>query len=675
MADFGYILLLMAFALAPFATVAAPWGQRKKRPDLTQLAYHAVYAIFGALTIAMLVLLYALIQPNFVMQYVVEHVNRALPILYRLSALWGGQEGSLLLWAWLLALYAVIVLRAQRGTITEMQLSYVIMVLVGSNAFIIFLLIFYSNPFARLEMIPPDGMGLNPLLQNIGMIFHPPTLYLGYVGFTVPFAFAVAALMTNTLNDWWLRATRHWSLFSWLTLGVGIILGMQWAYVELGWGGYWGWDPVENASLMPWLIGTAYLHSAIVQQRRGAFKHWNMWFAAGTFLLCVFGTFITRSGFIESVHAFQRSPLGYFFLGFMGVIIGCFAVLMWYRRTHLQSEHTTEAVASKESAFFFTNLMFVAATFVVFFGTVFPTIAQSLGIYMSLDTSFFNRVAAPVLLGVIMLIGLCTPLLWREVRRDVLLARYQYAVLFAAIIMLVTALLGVSEIWAAVAFSVLAFVIATIVQDFWRLTNARRRGATESYPTAFLMVIHKARRHYGGYFVHLGVVMIALGIVGSSFFKLETQGTLMAGETMDVGNYALRYENIDVIELPNKDRVEATVSVLERGTTRLLGYLRPRKDFHHNSEQPQTEVAVRTTIREDLYIVLAGWDNNGEIVTFQVTVNPLVVWIWIGGFVLLGGGVLSLWTPLARRVVVTDQPISMKNKSRPINRRAARTLK
>ncbi len=647
MTQLGANALLIGLVLAVYATIAAVIGARRGYPELIDSARNAVFVVGGMTTVAAAALLYALATRDFSLEYVANYTSRDLPLFYTVSAFWAGQAGSLLLWAWVLALFSVVVVIQYRHEQREL-LPYVSAVLMATDAFFLTLMIFASNPFARLGFTPPDGQGLNPLLQNLGMIFHPVTTYLGYVGFTVPFAFAVAALITGRLDDAWIRATRRWTLVSWLFLSIGIGLGAQWAYVELGWGGYWGWDPVENASLMPWLTGTAYLHSVMIQERRGMLKVWNLLLILFTFGLTLLGTFITRSGIIESVHAFGVSSLGPYFLGFIALTVLGFLFLLFERMGQLRGENELDSLVSRESSFLLNNLILMGAAFATLWGTLFPMISEAVtGRKVAVSAPFFNQVNGPIFMALLILVGVCPLIGWRRASPENLLRNFLWPLGGGLVAAGALWALGMRPGYALLAFAVCAFVMTTIILEFWRGTRARRRMTGENPLTALGRLVGKNRRRYGGYIVHLGVVLMAVGIVGSTFFKQETQASLAPGQTLTLGGYTLEYVKLAEVPAQNHTKVLATVNVY-RGE-QLLGVITPEKNYHRNQQEPTTEVAIRTTPAEDLYVILAGWEDGGTLASFKVVINPLVAWLWIGGVVLTAGTVFALW-PSARAV-------------------------
>jgi cytochrome c-type biogenesis protein CcmF len=657
MAEIGYGTILLALIVSVYAAVAAWVGQRRGRPELVQSARNGILAVAGLATIASAILLYLLLAPDFRVQYVYEHVSSHLAPVYRISAFWAGQEGSFLLWLWFLAVMAALV--ARQGKAWDRRLhSYALAVLAFSEAFFALVLITVNNPFATLPMKPAEGAGLLPLLENPGMIFHPPILFLGYAGYTVPFAFAVAALLTGQLDDAWLRGIRLWSLFAWLALGIGILLGAWWAYVELGWGGYWAWDPVENASLIPWLVGTAFLHSAMMQERRGMFKVWNMVLAILAFVLCIFATFVTRGGVILSdLHGFSSSvlPITYYLLAFMAVTLFGPLALLYYRRQQLADDKELEALLSRESSFLLNNLLFCGMALAVFLGMVFPTLTLiARGERVALDASFYNRAFGPLAMVLVLLIGVCPVLAWRRATTDKLLRSLAYQAVIALIVAAILLFLGIREPFALLSLAVSAFVMATILSEFYRGLAARRRTQGEGYLVALGRLVAKGRRRYGGYVVHLAIVLIAIGVTGSSVYKDERLVPMTPGEEVTIGDYTLEYEDYEIEVLnanpetyQSKMRFAATLGVYKAG--RKIATLVAEKNNHWLLENPWvTEVAIRSSLKEDLYVILGGLEQDG-LASFQLVVNPLINWLWIGGGLLFVGAAVAMW-PSGRRL-------------------------
>lgn len=640
MADIGYIALFLALVASIYSAIAFVFGVRGRHPALTKSAKNSLLAVCGLVSISVAILVYALLTHDFQIEYVASYTSRDLSFTYLISALWAGNNGSLLFWGWLLSVFAAVVVLQKRDRSREL-VPYASSIIMVTEAFFLILLLFVSNPFHKLASVPVEGIGLNPLLENPGMIFHPPTLLAGYAGFTIPFAFAIAALLTRRLGDDWIIAARRWTLLAWLLLGVGNIIGAWWAYVELGWGGYWAWDPIENAGLMPWLMATAFLHSIMMQRRRGLFKVWNMVLIILTFSLVIFGTFLTRSGILSSVHTFADSVLGLFFLTFFSVTLFGSLGLLYYRSEELKGEAEMGSLVSKESTFLLNNLLLVGATFAILLGTVFPLISEVVrGVKISVGAPFFNQVNGPIFLAIILLAGLCTLIGWRRSSIKNLIRNFLWPLGAALVLGIGLFVLGVREWYALIAFSLCGFVLSTILYKWFRETRIRHRTRAENYLKTFWGLIGTNRPRYGGYIVHIAIILIAIGVIGSSFYDVETEAILKPGESMTIKGYTLTYENMDHYQTPSKLVATATLSVYNEG--KLIGELTPEKYFHRSYQQPVTEVAIRTTLLEDLYVILIGWDEDGTT-AFKVLVNPLVNWIWIGGGVLVLGGLLAFW--------------------------------
>ncbi len=652
MADIGYIALFLALVASIYSAIAFILGARGKHPGLTHSARNSLLATSGLVSISVAVLVYALVTHDFQIEYVASYTSRDLSLAYLLSALWAGNDGSLLFWAWLLSLFATVVVLQKRDIGKEL-VPYAASIIMVIQAFFLILLLLVSNPFQKLPFTPAEGLGLNPLLENPWMVFHPPTTLAGYVGFTIPFAFAMAALLTRRLGDEWLITIRRWTLLAWLLLGVGNITGAWWAYVVLGWGGYWAWDPVENASFIPWLVATAFLHSIKMQRRRGMFKVWNMVLIILTFVLTIFGTFLTRSGIIASVHAFAETPLlGNLFLTFIGVTLFGSLGLLYYRREELTDEAETESLVSRETTFLLNNLLIVGAAFAIFWGTIFPVISEAVrGVKISVGPPFYNQVSGPIFLAIILLIGVCIVIGWRRASVKNLVGNFVWPLLVALMLGITLLILGIREWYVLIAFFVCNFVLLTIVYEWFRGTRVRHQMRAENYLKAFLGLIWANKPRYGGYMVHIAIIFIGIGVIGS-VYDVETEATLIPGESMTIKEYTLTYENLDSYETQSKLVAAATLSVYNKG--KLIGELIPQRNFHWRQEQWLSEVAVRTTLLEDLYVILIGWDKDGTT-AFKVHVNPLVVWIWIGGGVFVLGGVIAFW-PDRRELPTARKP-------------------
>jgi cytochrome c-type biogenesis protein CcmF len=637
MSDLGFLALSLGLGVTTYSIVSLALGIRKSDEGLAAAGKRAIYASAVFLSLAVLALIYLLLARDFQVEYVASHTSRDLPLPYTLSALWAGQEGSLLFWAWVLSLYATAVVFSARRVGRSLS-SYSSLVTACVLAFFLVLVIFVNNPFHRLDFVPSDGLGMNPLLQNPAMIWHPPVVYLGYVGFTVPFALTLAVLLSGRLQDPYVSLVRRWTLVSWLCLGVGTVLGAQWAYVELGWGGYWGWDPVENASLLPWLTSTALIHSLMMRRGRGALKVSHIVLVVATFALCIFGTFVTRSGMISSVHAFAVSAIGLYFLAFMIVVVVGSAVLTLRRRSGLKGEDEGESLVSRPTALWLTIVLLIAAMVAILLGTLFPLVSDLLNV--ALTTDYFNLSSALILGPLILLMGICPFTTWKGGDSKGLAGRLLAPLVGALVTAVLLLFLGLRDVFGVVAFSVCGFVtVGTLVQFYGGLRSRWAAGANPL--SAFVSMFRKQGGRYGGYVVHLGIVMITIGVVGSSAYKIEESIALDPSAMRTVGGYTLRYEEFSYLPSVGKDVATATLAVYEGD--KQVGVLRPEKHFHHSSQQPVSEVAIRSTLKEDLYVALTGWEDASQRIALEVIVSPLVVWIWIGGVVLLVGAVIALW--------------------------------
>jgi cytochrome c-type biogenesis protein CcmF len=646
MANVGYVSLIVALLAAVFASIAFGLGARRAGTSATtRAARSGLLAVSILVTLSSLVLMYALFSHDFHLEYVASYSSLHSAPIFLLSALWAGNSGSLLLWTWLLSLFSLAAVIGKSPKKTDL-LPYAGMVLMVTESFFLILLVFVINPFNQLSFVPQDGLGLNPMLQNMGMVFHPPALLAGYVGFTVPFAFAVSALLMSKTGGEWLVLSRRWMLVSWLLLGIGNIIGAWWAYVELGWGGYWAWDPVENAGLMPWLLATALLHSSVMQRRKGAFKVWSMVLVILTFCLVMFGTFLTRSGMLSSVHTFNDGGLTPFFVVFIAVALFGPLLLLYYRYEGLRSGDGTETLFSRESTFLWNNVLLVVITAVILLGTIFPAISEAVrGVKLSLNSSFFNQVVNPLFLAVILLAGLCVSIGWKSEPLGRIFRRVLLPLLAAALMSVILLAVGVRQALPLIAFFVAGFVLFSMVPEWLRGVSQRSHSRGENLLAALWKMIWANPQRYGGYIVHLGIVVMAIGIIGSSFYGVEKEGTLKVGDSLSINQYTLTFNGLTADNTPDNDIVSAKLTVYESGVA--IGSLNPQKYFHKNQEQPVTEVAIRSTPFQDLYVILEGWSDTGSA-DFKVLINPLVSWIWIGGGVFLLGGLVAFW-PRRRR--------------------------
>ncbi|GAC1649064.1 MAG: heme lyase CcmF/NrfE family subunit [Gemmatimonadaceae bacterium] len=651
----GELSLWVALLMAVWATTVSLAGGATGRPELVASGERAIYALFGLVLLASIGLWTALLTHDFSLKFVASFTSRNLPAVYTFAAFWGGQSGSMLFWALILSLYSAIVVFSNRGRNRDLM-PWVGGTLGAMLLFFLATLCFGANPFERLAWIPLDGRGLNPQLQNPGMAIHPPTLYLGYVATSVPFAFAIAALVTRRLDADWLAAVRRWSLVSWFFLTVGIVLGMWWAYVELGWGGYWAWDPVENASFLPWLTGTAFLHSIMVQEKRGMLRKWNVTLVVTTFLLAILGTFITRSGVIESVHSFAQSPVGNWFAGFFIVAVGVTAYLVATRLGDLESRAQLESMVSREAAFLYNNLVLVGIAFTVLWGTLFPILSEWVrGSKITVGPPFFNTVIVPLALLLLGLTGVGPLIAWRRASLANIGRQFRVPLTGGAATGAFLLALGMRHAYALVAYTLAGFVATTIEQEFYKGVGARRRIHGESVALALWRLIARNRRRYGGYVVHAGIVVIFAAFAGLAF-KKEHDVSLRPGEafeTVDPYNHRWRFvsQGVSIYDVLNRRVTAVGLAATRDGLP--AGIITSEKRQHFDSRgtptfDPSTEVGIQSSARQDVYVTLAGV-TNGELAELRITFNPLVVWVWIGGMVMAIGGLIVMWPQTERR--------------------------
>lgn len=677
LASFGHYFLLLAFAACLLnigATLAAFWPRRvadeKRRGVLLSWAEHGVHAAWIFLAGAAAVLFALFLTNDFSVQYVWNNSSIAQPLFYKIAAFWGGQGGSLLMWATILGTYGLIVANSGRKNKIEIAPATAA-VICFVNAFFIGLIIWQANPFALIEgPVPKDGFGLNPLLQNYWMQIHPPTLYTGYIGCTVPFAFAVAALLHRRFDEQWVALVRRWTLVTWIILFVGIVLGGVWAYETLGWGGYWAWDPVENASLMPWLVLTAFLHSIMLQGRRGILKNWNMVLISLVFLLSIFGTFLTRSGIVSSVHSFAESDIGGFFLTFVGV---CFLLtfgLIWWRRDELSSSQHIESYWSREGAFVISNVLWLALTAAILFGTIYPTLYEGMtGARITVEQSYFNRVAPPLALLILALAGLGPLFAWQKTSALELVRKIRAPLWFTvlAIPLFVAPLLYFLGRWstgAATSFLLIAFLCGAVGSEFYRGAKARQRTTRENFFSALISLPLQNHRRYGGYITHLGLAIFFVGLTGSSVFKIELEPRdLKVGESMPIGEYVLRFDGFRRPEkMPPqlKSDVASQITLFKNGDPLLdrqgkQVFLLPNIEIFKSAaeeenddpmagqnEQTARRPAILSTLGNDLYLALIGYDIQKGTATIKAYLNPLVMWIWIAVCFFVSGALVCL---------------------------------
>jgi cytochrome c-type biogenesis protein CcmF len=649
MVELGEFGLLLTLLFVPFAAGAAIYGGLRNDERWIRSAEHAVYAVFALLTLAMLGLQYALYTDRFDLVFVNSISSREQPTLFKL-ALWGGSAGSLLLWGWMLALMSALAVFQNRNR-NRALMPWVISSLMANLLFFAAILNFTSNadPFARIDggYMLSNGQGMNPLLQHPAMLIHPPILYTGFVGFAVPFSFALAALISGELGTQWFRTTRRWTLTAWAFLGVGIMLGGRWAYEVLGWGGYWAWDPVENASLMPWLAGTAYLHSVMIQEKRGMLKVWNLALVGLTYALCLFGTFLTRSGVVQSVHSFADSGwFGILFLGYVLVMATVFLGFLVYRLPLLRSQTRLDSLVSRESSFLLNNYVFLGLLAVVFFGTLYPAISEYLtNRRIQIGPPFFQRYSGPLVLFLLLLTGIGPLVAWRRATLVNLRKSFLWPAVFAVGVAGALLAGGMRGFYPISMIALCGFVTGTIWEEYYRGVRSRmRRG--ESPPRAFAELIRRNRRRYAGYVVHLAVVLMFIGFAGAAFDREKT-GLLKPGETWAVGDYKLEYRSVQALDHQHYAGAQARVAVWKGD--RPVSILKPEKRFYFQQEMPATLPAVSSSLREDLYVILGSLEPDQSI-SLKVYINPLVNWIWAGGIVFVLGNTMLLWRSPERTV-------------------------
>jgi cytochrome c-type biogenesis protein CcmF len=651
----GYSAVVAALAIASYGMIAAIVGVRRREAALVRSARAAAYTCFGLLTVANLAMIYGLIMHDFSIDYVAQVGSRATPVFFTVISLWSALEGSILFWGWVLALYAALAMFLTRASLGSLG-AYANAVLLFVSAFFYLLLVGPANPFGLVSPAPLDGPGPNPLLQNhILMAVHPPLLYLGYVGMTVPFAFGMGALMSGRLDDTWLRVTRTWTVVAWSFLTLAIVAGMWWSYEVLGWGGYWAWDPVENASFMPWLTATAFMHSAMVQERRGLLRVWNMSLIIATFLLTILGTFLTRSGVISSVHAFGEGPIGTYFLAFMAVTLVFSMIMLLGRSTELRSEGHLDSMASRETVFLGNNLILTAFTFTVLLGTLFPILAEAArGVKVSVGAPFFNMMTIPLCVALIFLVGVGPMLPWRVANMAELRKKLVIPSVLAVLTLAISLTLGMRDFWGLLAFTGGAFSLASNKQEFLLGTAARRRAGGGNWLQSFWGLANSNPRRYGGYTAHIGLILMAIGITASSVFRMEREATVRLGEMVELGGYTVRFDELWAEDQPHRFVVGSRFAVLINGRER--GEMNPRLNYYRaRGSEPITTPSVRSRAHNDLYLTLLAFERDGSSATVTVIVEPLVVWIWIGSIIIAMGAFFSVW-PRRRRPGVVKRP-------------------
>ncbi len=660
-ANFGYGALLIALLVGVYGIFAAVYAATGKRsPAWLESARSAMLLTFPLITLSAFALIALLLSGSYDVQYVFNVTSESMPDYLKITALWGGQAGSLLFWAWLLSTFAAAV-TLRRWDRDREFLPWVIVVSLVTLMFFLILIIFYENPFVRFWqtargdqivamfqpaggtlLAPADGRGLNPLLRHPGMIIHPPMLYLGFVAFVVPFAFAVAALVTGRSDDRWIRVTRRWTLVAWLFLSLGLVLGSRWAYDVLGWGGYWGWDPVEIAAFQPWLAGTAFLHSVMIQEKTGMFKRWNMVLIILTYALVIYGTFLTRSGVLSSVHSFAQSAIGPMFFGFIALTFAVSLGLLLWRWRSLTSERQLDSLLSRETLFLLNNVVFMLILVVCFWGINYPLISELLtGQKVTMGPPFYESATGPLFAALLLLMGVAPLSAWGRSTWKTLGRAVWKPALLATLMVAVLAFTGTRNPFALLAFWLCGLVVFVTLYEFWRGAMARSRTRKENFGLALWRLAGRNRRRYGGYIIHLGVVLMAIGIVGIEMFQTETQSKLERGESVSLQGYTVTYQDLAQFDyIDGRNVARAVVSVSKDGKP--LGELHPRRDFYYDSQQSMTIPGVRSTMEDDLYVLLVEWEPITEgAATFKVYHNPLINWLWLGGFVFVFGTLVA----------------------------------
>ena len=670
LAELGIVATAIALVAALFAAAASAYGVVNRQDRWVLSARNATLLTWPLLTIACVALIAAQITGEFNIAYVWSTTNISEPLFYKITALWGGQPGSLMFWAWVMSTFSAAAILFNWHSERRLM-PWVIIFTMLTLGFFMVLVVFFENPFARLWLVPnstqpikdvfapagatlfqpSDGQGLNPLLRHIGMVIHPPMLYSGYVGMVIPWAFAMAALASGQLNINWIRATRRWALVAWLFLGLGLILGGRWAYDVLGWGGYWGWDPVENSALLPWLTGTAFLHSVMIQEKRGMLKVWNMLLVILTFLMVMLGTFSTRSGLVASVHSFAESPIGVpMFIFVVAMVTGCLGLWVWrWQRGDLADDNQLDALVSRESMFVLNNWIFIAISLLILWGIYSPVVTDALHLEkLTLGSEYYNAAIIPLFGAMYLLMGVAPLVAWKKSSLNSLGRLIRVPVALTAITIIVLFIFGTQSPGALLGYGLIAFAAYTTLTEFYKGVRARM-GKGENPFTALLKLFERNRRRYGGYFIHLGIVVIGIGVIGSTVYQQQTQETINPGEKIQLGGFTLTYNNIFQAQADDgRNMVIANASVYQ-GDQKVAD-IRPRKDFFGPSQSPMSIAGQYSTLESDFYVLLTDWQGNRA--TFKIYLNPLVNLVWWGGIVLMIGTAIAAWPSPERETVM-----------------------
>jgi cytochrome c-type biogenesis protein CcmF len=657
MASLGAFVLVLSFVVAAYAAAASIAGARRRSTRLVESGIGAFYTVAALLTVASGLIIYAFVSGDYSIKYVQRYSDSVQPLFYKITSYWGGLDGSVMFWVFLLSIFGSVAVKVNRERHREL-IPYVVAITACVEMFFLFLMLVHNNPFSTyLTESPTDGAGLNPLLQNFYMAIHPPTMYLGFVGLTIPFAFGLAALITGYLDDSWLRAVRRWTMFSWFFLSLGLTLGMIWAYEELGWGGFWGWDPVENAGALPWFTATAFLHSVMVQERRGMLRVWNVTLVIITFLLSIFQTYMTRSGIVQSVHAFGEDPeLGRMFIIFM-ITVAVFS-FGWviYRLPLLKARNELESWASREGAFLANNWILLFSAFFILFATMFPTITEAIsGERLTVGPPFFNKWMTPVGLMLLFLTGVGPLLAWRKSSPRNMAQQFMWPALSGLALGGLVVALGV-RVWSSgICFALCGFVAGTIAQEYFRGAAVRKATSGADLLTAMIGLVGRNKRRYGGYIVHLGIVLMFLGFAGEGL-STDQQLLLKPGQEAQVGDYRLRLDALRVTDDGQKQMITGHITVSDTDGQELTKMYPARWFFRKHEDEPTTEVAIRRTFAEDLYLVMPGYDMQDQTASVEVHINPLVNWIWMGFGVLALGTLIALLPEKAFSFAVAKLP-------------------
>jgi cytochrome c-type biogenesis protein CcmF len=642
MTNAGYIILVIALIVIFFSTIAAFIGAYTGSRRIINGARYSLLVTAGLYTLALILVLYAFITKDFSLRIVSSHASSDLPALYSLCAVYADKTGSLFFWGWLISLFSAFLSLQDRSISNQRVLGYALFILGIIQIFFLALVTLASNVFEKNPGVVSEGFGLNPLLQNFGMLLHPPLLYIGFAGFTIVFALMIALLIVrgSVLEEQ--RIIRKWAIFSWCILGIGNVVGMWWSYNELGWGGYWAWDPVENAGLMPWLLSTAFIHSLVMMKQRGYLYKWSYALILSTFVFILFSPFITHGGIESPLHGFYGSNFPPYILAAISITVLCSVVLLVVRRNYLKDDNAPFSVVSREGAFLITDIILVVLVFVIFLGTILPKVMELItGTRIAIERGFFDRTCGPILLILVITMGICPLLGWGKTSWNAIKRNFLYPLIFIAVIFIIVLIIDVNSWYVGLLIGLVCFPLATIISEWVRGSIARHRNKSENYLRAFINLITSNRSRYGGLLVHLGIVMISLGIIASSFFSIESTATIEPGESLSAGKYEFVYEELILKQDSIKTSAVASITVLDNG--REISVMKPSYDYWFQYKDNFAEVAVRSTPAKDIFVSLIWTSYNpaDKAATFRVLVSPLIIWIWIGGGFFLLGGVLA----------------------------------